>query len=287
MPSSAPASPGIACALEARKRGHDVTLFDADERIGGQLWLASRIPGKADYLRAIQGFEAQLVAAGVRIELGRRIGADELIADGFDEVVVSTGIEPRPLDIPGADSPRVVGYTEILNGSAVAGPRVAIIGGGGIGHDVALFLAHPGSGSDEDIDGFKTQWGIDRPRAPQAGAREIVMLKRSDGRFGGTLGKSTGWIVRRELRDYGVTQLANVTYERIEEDGIRILCNGEPRTIAADTIVVCAGQLSQSRLADDLNRAGKNFHVIGGARLAGELDAKRAIEEGTRLGLSL
>lgn len=281
---------GIACALEARKRGHDVTLFDAADRIGGQLRLAGRIPGKEDYLLAIQGFEAQLEAAGVTLALGRPVEAATLTAGtvaegGFDEIVLSTGVVPRPLDVPGSDSPKVVGYTEVLNGTVTPGRRVAIIGAGGIGHDVALFLAHAHREGVSEIEAFNAHWGIGGTRAPAPPVREITMLKRSEGRFGRTLGKSTGWILRQELRDFGVRQIANVTYDRIDGDGIRILTDtGEAETIPADTIVVCAGQLSNQGLAEALRQRGRPFHLIGGARLAGELDAKRAIDEGARLG---
>lgn len=275
---------GIACALEAARRGHDVTLFEASDRIGGQLWLASKVPGKADYLRAIEGFDAQLAAAGVKIALGNRIDAQTLIDAGFDEIVVSTGIEPRKLDIPGADGPNVVGYTDVLSGKVVPGKRVAIIGGGGIGHDVALFLAHGNSEGLSEIEAFNKHWGIGQERSPQPAVRDVTMLKRSDGRFGKTLGKSTGWILRQELKDWGVKQMSGVIYDRIDAHGIHILLGDSEMMVEADTIVVCAGQVSNSELAQQLEQRGVGFHLIGGAHLAGELDAKRAIEHGTRVG---
>ncbi len=277
---------GIACALEASRRGHQVTLFDQAERIGGQFLLAAEIPGKADYGRAMETFAEQLEAAGVALRLGQAVEADAIAAGGFDVAVVATGVTPRPLDIPGADHPKVAGYSEVLDGRRIAGERVLVIGGGGIGHDVALFLAHPEQRMTE-LEAFQKHWGIGRARAPAPAARQVTMLKRSPGRFGRGLGKSTGWILRQELKDFGVTQLAEVTYKRIDDAGLHIQCEGRDEVLEADTIVVCAGQLSQDHLAEDLTRSGLPVQVVGGARLAGELDAKRAMEEGTRVGNSL
>lgn len=278
---------GVAAALEARRRGHSVTLFEASEAIGGQLNLAGKVPGKSDYLLAIKGFEAQLDAGGVTVRLGHKVTASQ-IADGtFDEVVLSTGIAPRQLDLPGSKGPTVAGYTDILTGRVNAGRRVVVIGGGGIGHDVALYLAHPEKRGLSEVEEFKTHWGVHAPRSPEPPARDVVMLKRSDGRFGKTLGKSTGWILRQELKDFGVRQIAGVDYECIEEDGIRISTGGTSTKIPADTIVVCAGQVSENGLAEELTELGIRFHIIGGALNAGELDAQRAIEEGVRIGNAL
>jgi len=276
---------GIACALEAARRGHDVTLYDRAERPGGQLRLAAVVPGKEDYGRAIDNFENQLREAGVTCRLGVAADAAGLAAAGYDEIVVSTGVAPRALDIPGADDPRVVGYTDILTGAVSAGEQVLVIGGGGIGHDVALFLAHPPAGGPEDVAAFEAHWGLDGEARHQPPARRVTMLKRSPGPFGRTLGKSTGWILRQELRDFGVRQLAGVTYEAIDGAGLHVLAeDGSREVLPADTIVVCAGQLSDAGLADELTARGCPVHLIGGARLAGELDAQRAIEEGARLG---
>jgi len=275
---------GMVAALEAARRGHAVTLFEAGSSIGGQLRLAARIPGKEDYGRAIDGFVHQLAELGVEIRLDRAVDAEALAGAGFDEVVVSTGVRPRPLDIPGAEDPRVVGYAAILDGSVTAGKSVVIIGGGGIGHDVALFLAHPGDHGPQDIAAFKARWGIGcapvLPRAPRA----VTMVKRSPGPFGRGLGKSTGWILRQELKDLGVRQIAGATYRRIDADGLHIEVEGIAQVLAADTFVVCAGQLSDHALADALAARGQAVHLVGGARLAGELDAKRAMDEGARVG---
>ncbi|MDP7382160.1 MAG: NADPH-dependent 2,4-dienoyl-CoA reductase, partial [Alphaproteobacteria bacterium] len=189
---------GIACALAAAGRGHAVTLFDRADAIGGQFRLAARIPGKADFGRAIAGFAAQLAAAGVTLRLGERVDASRLATGGFDSVVVATGVDPRPLDIAGADHPKVIGYTEVLSGQVVAGAKVAVIGGGGIGHDTALFLAHGGGGEEGEVAGFRRQWGIGRDRVPAPPARAVTMLQRRADRFGRGLGKSTGWILRQE-----------------------------------------------------------------------------------------
>lgn len=275
---------GIACALEAARRGHRVTLYDAAERPGGQLRLAAVVPGKEDYGLAIDNFARQLMDAGVGTVYGLPVDAAALAAAGYDEVVVSTGVVARELDIPGAADRRVVGYADILSGAATAGDRVLVIGGGGIGHDVALFLAHPAANDPSALESFEAHWGIGRQARHRPAAHDVTMLKRSPGGFGRTLGKSTGWILRQELRDFGVRQIAGVSYQKIDAEGLHIETDGGRKILPADTIVVCAGQLSNVTLADDLKARGCPVHVIGGARLAGELDAKRAIEEGARLG---
>ena len=275
---------GIACALEAAKRGHRVTLFDGADHVGGQLKLAAIVPGKTDYGLAIKGFEAQLAAAGVDVKLNRWVTAEGLASAGFDEIVLSTGVIPRALNLPGANNPNVAGYTEILNGSRQAGKRVAIIGAGGIGHDVALFLAHGEQHHACEKESFRTQWGIGQTPNPAQSPREVTMLKRSEGHFGQTLGKTTGWILRKELKDCGVRQFANVVYEKIDDTGIHVQIEGAPMHIEADTIVVCVGQVENDLLAQKLSDLGCSVHLIGGARVALELDAKRAIDEGARLG---
>ena len=275
---------GIACALAAAGRGHAVTLFDRADAIGGQFRLAARIPGKADFGRAIAGFAAQLAAAGVTLRLGERVDASRLAAGGFDSVVVATGVDPRPLDIAGADHPKVIGYTEVLSGQVVAGAKVAVIGGGGIGHDTALFLAHGGGGEEGEVAGFRRQWGIGRDRVPASPARAVTMLQRRADRFGRGLGKSTGWILRQELRDYGVRQIAGVTYRHVDDAGLHITVDGRGQVLDVDHVVVCAGQVENADLATALTAAGPAVHVIGGARLAAEVDAQRSIDEGARLG---
>lgn len=278
---------GIVAALEAARRGNIVTLYEAAPHIGGQLQLAARVPGKEDYGLAIAGFRNQLDELGVDIRLGRRVGLEELVRENFDDVIVSTGVQARQLDIPGANDPRVVGYTEILDGTVEAGKSVVVIGGGGIGHDVALFLAKGDSHGVASIEEFERHWGVKESRQPPPPSRSVVMVKRSPGAFGKTLGKSTGWILRQELKDFSVRQIAGATYLKIDEAGLHIEVEGRAEALPADTIVVCAGQTSVRGIADELEARGQTVHIVGGAKLAGELDAKRAIDEGARIGNSL
>ena len=275
---------GIAAALEAGRRGHRVTLFEAGKRIGGQFALAADIPGKEDYGLALAGFAAQLADCGVEVKTGIAVDAETLGPSNFDEIVVSTGIAPRAFDIPGGDDPRVVGYTDILTRAVTAGERVVIVGGGGIGHDVALFLAMESDGRRQTREEFFRRWGIDGKAEPHAARRQITMVKRSPGAFGRTLGKSTGWILRQELKDARVRQISEARYVRIDAQGLHIALPDRNEILPFDTLVVCAGQQSDRRLADMLAAKGRAVHIIGGAKLADELDAKRAIDEGALLG---
>jgi 2,4-dienoyl-CoA reductase (NADPH2) len=278
---------GIAAALEAGRRGHAVTLFEAAEDVGGQFTLAARIPGKEDYGLALAGFRKQLADLGVDVRTGQRIDAEAVARENFDDVVISAGVVPRPLDVPGADDPRVVRYTSILDGSVTAGQTVVVIGGGGIGHDVALYLARGGGSERQTLAQFEAQWGIGEERRVPAAKRTVTMVKRSPGPFGRTLGKSTGWILRQELKDLGVRQIAEASYLKIDAGGLHIAVQDRIEVLQADTVVVCAGQLSARTLADALDSQGQRVHVIGGARLANELDAKRAIHEGALVGNQL
>lgn len=275
---------GMAAALEAGRRGHHVTLFEAAPRIGGQFALAAVIPGKEDYGLSLKSYEAQLAEAGVEIKTGAAVDAETLKRENFDEVVVSSGISPRLIDIPGGDDPRVVGYTDILNGKVKAGERVIVIGGGGIGHDVALFLAMETNGRRQTREEFFERWGIEGKPKHHPARRQITMVKRSPGAFGRTLGKSTGWILRQELKDLKVRQIAEAKYLKVDAEGLHIALPDRNEVLAADTIVVCAGQESDRAIADVIAANGQAVHVIGGARLAGELDAKRAIYEGAIVG---
>jgi 2,4-dienoyl-CoA reductase (NADPH2) len=278
---------GLVCAIEAARRGHDVTVFEAEARLGGQMNLAARIPGKADYAEVVRAYAAQLDDLGVRIVTGRRATAEQLMTDGYEEIVIATGVRPRALDLPGAGDPRVISYDAALTGKAAVGDRVAIIGAGGIGHDVALYLAHPDHAEATDPARFGHRWGVNGAPSPGAPRRHVTLIKRSPGPFGRSLGKSTGWILRQELRDFGVQQLAGVTYRAIDGDGLHVIVEGQERCIVFDTLVVCAGQMPDRALADQLAAAGRTVHLIGGAKLAMELDAKRAIEEGTALGCAI
>jgi 2,4-dienoyl-CoA reductase (NADPH2) len=280
---------GMACALEAARRGHRVTLFDAADELGGQFLLARAVPGKEEYLATPRHYAGELAAAGVDIRLGRRVGAAEL-AD-FDQVVLASGITPRRLDLPGAADPRVVGYDDILSGRVQAGGRVAILGCGGIGFDVATALLGKGE------EGFEAVWGIDRdfatpggltrPAAAKPSLRSVVMMQRKTERPGASLGKTTGWIHKALLQRSGVEMLSGVSYRHIDAAGLHISHDGTDRLIAADTIVVCIGQDSNNGLAADLAGLGKPVHLIGGARDATRLDALAAFAEGTRLGLEI
>ncbi|KIM00666.1 2 4-dienoyl-CoA reductase NADPH [Paramagnetospirillum magnetotacticum MS-1] len=281
---------GLACALEAAKRGHAVTLFDAAPQLGGQFILAQTVPGKEEYAATPAYYAQALTQAGVTLRLGRAAAASDLT--GFERIVLATGIRPRKLDLPGADHPKVVGYEDILSGAKRAGARVAIMGAGGIGFDVALTLV----GEDHEAD-FNAQWGIDRafthrgalaePSAPPPPKRAITMLQRKPDRPGASLGKTTGWIHKAHLQRHHVDMLAGVTYRRIDDAGLHVTLNGEDRLIEADTIVVCIGQEPRRDLADELKALGRDVQLIGGARDASKLDALAAFEEGTRLGLAL
>ena len=288
---------GLACAVTAAERGLDVTLFDAGERIGGQLNVAMRVPGKSEFRETLRYFSVRLEETGVRVQLGAMATAAALTAEGFDEVVVATGVSPRTPEIPGIDHPSVLGYLDVLRDGAPVGDRVAVIGAGGIGFDTAEFLTEPANspglhGEPATTGDFLEHWGVD-PAYRQAGgltiarpftpARQLVMLQRKEGKLGKGLGKTTGWIHRTELTRRGVEMIGGVEYERIDDAGLHISVDGTSRVLAVDSIVVCAGQESRRGLADDLAALGVTTHLIGGADVAGELDAKRAIDQGTRL----
>ncbi len=279
---------GMACALEAGRRGHAVTLFEAAPELGGQFLLARAVPGKAEYLATPRHYAAELAAAGVSVRLGRAAEAADLA--GFDKVVLATGIVARRPDLPGIDHPKVVAYDDLLSGRREAGGTVAIMGAGGVGFDVALFL----SGDGEDFDAM---WGIDRafgtgggltaPAAPPPPKRRIVMMQRKPERPGATLGKTTGWIHKAHLQRHGVEMLSGVSYRAIDDAGLHITVAGAERLITADTIVTCVGQDPRRDLLAALQAMGKPVHLIGGARDATRLDALAAFEEGTRLGLEI
>lgn len=289
---------GLSAALAAVRRGHAVTLFEAEGELGGQFNLAKHVPGKAVFADTIAYFRSNLERAGADIRLNCPAAVETLTAEGFQEVVVATGVAPRVPDIPGVDHRSVITYPDALTGAKPVGPRVAVIGAGGIGFDVSLYLVEQGSRHHVDIADFNAHWGIDKALSGEGGLsgekpakhappRSVTMLKRSEGPFGRSLGRTTGWVHRIELQRNGVATVAGVSYDRIDDDGLHITVGGEARVIPADTIVLCAGQDSRTELVAPLQAAGLSVHVIGGAKLAAELDAKRAIEEGTRVGLSL
>ena len=286
---------GMSAALTAAECGHDVTLFEAASGLGGQFNLAKRIPGKEDFDETIRYFRTRLPAAGVDVRLNTRASAKGLGESGFDHVIIATGVTPRALDIDGADGPNVITYFDALTDAKPIGKRVAIIGAGGIGFDVAEYLTNPHS-SPVSIDRFLSHWGIDpahetaggmgTPRRPAA-ERSVVMLQRTDARPGKTLGLTTGWVVRAELKSRGVQNITGATYLKIDEQGLHVLLSGEEKLIEADTIVVCAGQESENSLYADLKSTDVPVTLIGGAEKSAGLDALRAIKQGTETALAL
>lgn len=284
---------GMATASEAAMLGHDVTLFEAQDKLGGQLNLARAAPGKDEFNETMKHYGGQLQKYGVKLRLGRRASLDDL--NGFDHVVISTGVTPRIPDLPGVDHHSVATYAEILSGDRVAGDVVAVMGAGGIGHDVAEFLV--AETEPQSSAAFCETWGVDPdfatsgalagdPLAPVPTRRKVVMLQRKASKPGAGLGVSTGWILRNALRKHGVEAMGGVVYDRIDDAGLHIFIDNEPKTIAADTIVLCTGQEPERTLAEDLSASGVNVTMIGGAKEAAELDALRAIDEGVRLAQS-
>ncbi|WP_431868008.1 FAD-dependent oxidoreductase [Nocardiopsis eucommiae] len=285
---------GLAFSVSAAEVGHTVTLFDAASRIGGQLNMARRVPGKEEFDETLRYFRVQLDKHGVDVHLDTTVTAADL--DGYDEVVIATGVTPRTPAIPGADHPSVVSYVDVLRGGAEVGERVAIIGAGGIGFDVAEFLTDGGEGASQDPETFFRQWGVDTEYRERGGLgtaqrtappRTVHLLQRKTSKVGKGLGKTTGWIHRLELRHRGVEMVAGVDYRRIDDEGLHVTVDGEERVLAVDTVVLCAGQDPRRDLADELTAAGRAVHLIGGADVAAELDAKRAIKQGTELAAAL
>ncbi|WP_067598175.1 NADPH-dependent 2,4-dienoyl-CoA reductase [Nocardiopsis listeri] len=285
---------GLAFSVSAASIGHTVTLFDAAAEIGGQLNMARRVPGKEEFDETLRYYRVQLDKHGVDVRLNTPVAAADL--EGYDEVVVATGVSPRIPRIPGVDHPSVVGYVDVLRGGAEVGERVAVIGAGGIGFDVAEFLTDTGEEASQDAEAFFRQWGVDLDykergglRAPRrvAPPRRVHLLQRKTSKVGKGLGKTTGWIHRLELRHRGVEMVAGAEYRRIDDDGLHLTVDGEERVLDVDTVVLCSGQDPRRDLADELIAAGHTVHVIGGADVAAELDAKRAIKQGTELAASL
>lgn len=290
---------GMSSAITAAQRGHEVTLFDAQSEVGGQLNMAKQVPGKEEFRGLVDWYRVMLAHTGVQIRLGAHVDASAV--SDFDHVIVATGVTPRDPQIDGQDAPNVVSYVDVLRGGAVVGDRVAIIGAGGIGFDVAETLTHDGASSTIDLEAWKAEWGVGDPSqtrgglaptgpAPKVSAREITLLQRKAEKVGKRLGKTTGWIHRAALKMKGVEMIAGVNYEQITSEGLHISYGADrtkPEVLAVDTVVLCAGQLPERSLADQLTAMGKQCHVIGGADVASELDAKRAIDQGTRLAMTL
>jgi 2,4-dienoyl-CoA reductase (NADPH2) len=293
---------GLAAATAAAERGHSVELFEASGEIGGQFQLARRIPGKEEFAETLRYFTRRLELTGVKLHLGHPVTARELIDGAWDEIVLATGVAAREVSIPGADRPNVHRYADVITGAATLGERVAVIGAGGIGFDVSEFLTHPGThGEPQDRDEWLREWGVGDPAQARGGlvtatappsVRTVYLLQRKTTKVGAGLGKTSGWVHRGTLKARGVESLRGVAYERIDDAGLHITVSSKkgeprPRLLEVDDVVVCAGQESRRDLLAELEAAGVTVHVIGGADVAAELDAKRAIDQGTRLAARL
>ncbi|MFJ1777100.1 FAD-dependent oxidoreductase [Streptomyces anulatus] len=285
---------GLACSVTAAERGHAVTLFDTADEIGGQLNVARLVPGKEEFDETLRYFRTRLAELDVEVRLSTR--ADTGTLDGYDEIVLATGVEPRTPAIPGTDRPNVVSYLDVLRDGAPVGDRVAIVGAGGIGFDVAEFLTDGGDAASLDADTFFRQWGVDTSYAERGGLRAperpesprtVHLVQRRTTKVGAGLGKTTGWIHRTELRHRGVEMIAGASYDLIDDEGLHLTVDGERRVLPVDTVVLCAGQEPRRELYEELRAGAVPVHLIGGADVAAELDAKRAIRQGTELAAAL
>ncbi|GAB4477020.1 MAG: NADPH-dependent 2,4-dienoyl-CoA reductase [Burkholderiaceae bacterium] len=288
---------GMAFAVNAAERGHRITLYEAADSLGGQLNLAKVVPGKSEFGELLRYFRVRLERLGVQVRLGVRADADALLAEGSEEIVLATGVKPRVLAIPGIDHPKVVSYADVLSGATHVGERVAIVGAGGIGFDVAEYLL--GDPDESRVpDAFFAAWGVDagvragglhghaldRPRSRK---RKVTMLQRRTDKLGASLGKTTGWILKARLREAGVEMISGAGYTAIDDRGLHYRIDGEQRLLAVDHVVICAGQESDRALYEALIARGAKPCLLGGARLAAGLDAARAIDEGTRLAVAI
>ena len=292
---------GMSAAIEAAERGHKVTLFDKAQMIGGQLNLAKMVPGKEEFWGLVDWFSEMLKSSGAEVKLGELVTSSDVV--DFDEVIIATGVSPRDPKIKGHEKNNVVSYVEVLNGTGKIGQKVAVIGAGGIGFDVSEYLVHENKSDNKQIEipKWMKEWGVGDPNKtpgglaesgpkPEVAVRQVTLMQRKKQKLGRNLGKTTGWIHRSALKMKNVQMIGNVNYEEITSEGIMV-SDGElrenPRLVSADTVVICAGQESDRSLADELIEKGKKVHIIGGADVASELDAKRAIDQGVRLAISL
>lgn len=289
---------GMSAATVLGERGHIVTLFDADSEIGGQFNIAKQIPGKEEFYETIRYFKKQLELHNVIVKLNTRVSSDDLVDGNFDEVIIASGIKPRMPKIEGIEHAKVLNYLDVLKHKKPVGKRVAVIGAGGIGFDVSEYLAHEGESTSQNIDAWLKEWGIDKTLKSRSGIegvkaeiepspREIFMFKRSKGKFGGKLGKTTGWIHRSTLKKKKVKFINEVQYTKIDDEGLHYIKNEKQEVLKIDNVIICAGQTPFNELAAPLEEKGIKIHIIGGADIAAELDAKRAINQGCRLAAEL
>jgi 2,4-dienoyl-CoA reductase (NADPH2) len=286
---------GLSAATTAASRGHQVTLFDSAGEIGGQFNIAKQIPGKEEFFETLRYYGKQIEITGVDLQLNSRVTAEQLNNGGFDEVIIATGISPRLPDIKGIDHPKVMNYLDVIGAKKPVGNKVAIIGAGGIGFDTAEYLTHSGEATSQNIPAFMKEWGIDMTFGSRSGTegivaeptpspREVFLLQRKTSKVGKGLGKTTGWIHRAGLAMKGVRMMPGCDYSHIDDEGLHITVNDEPKVLPVDSIIICAGQDPLRELVDGLN---VHHHLIGGADVAGELDAKSAINQGTRLAAAM
>lgn len=289
---------GLAASTVAAQRGHEVTLFDADKEVGGQFNIAKQIPGKEEFYETIRYFNKQIELHNVEVKLNTRVNADDLKDSDFDEIIIATGIKPRTPKIEGIEHAKVLSYIDVLKHKKPVGKKVAVIGAGGIGFDLSEYLLHSGESTSLNVDKWLEEWGIDKNIEARGGIagvkpvihpseREIFMFKRSKGKFGGKLGKTTGWIHRANLKKQNVKFINEVQYTKIDDKGLHYTQNEEAKVLEVDNVVICAGQTPLKELYENLSDSNKKIHVIGGADVAAELDAKRAIDQGSRLAASI
>ncbi|MRJ45427.1 NADPH-dependent 2,4-dienoyl-CoA reductase [Idiomarina loihiensis] len=282
---------GLAFACNAAERGHQVDLYDKSEEIGGQFNYAKQIPGKEEFYETLRYFKYRIEDTGVNLKLGKEQTCEGLLAEKYDDVVLATGVSPRQVDIPGVDLPHVLGYLDVLRDHKAVGKKVAVIGAGGIGFDVSEYLTTEKSLTLDEPE-WSERWGIDKsysdrgglkPQQPEQSTRQVWLLQRKESKVGKGLGKTSGWVHRNELKSKSVNMWNGVTYHRIVPEGIEIEREGEKQLLEVDNVIICAGQVPQRSLHDALQSAGQTVHLIGGADVAAELDAKRAIRQGTEL----